>query len=226
MFNLDLKTRIKSLELNEHFMFWKWLNSTTIAYITTKAIYHWSIDPNSAPVKQCDVLAEDFHSRTKILNYDASKDGKFLFLQGIEKNPNTNKMEGILRLYSKEKQQYRPKMNGHGASFAYLNIDDRDATLFCCVLVINGQKHLIVAECGNINPKTIFKVRAKVGWENDENDFVVSMIASELFSCLYAVTQRGVFLVFDIQTAKCIKSHVFPNVKYCLFCYNNYPKKK
>eukprot|EP01084_Bolivina_argentea_P182522 315078_1 len=131
VYNLDIRTRMKATETTDAVLYWRWINSRTIAYVTNKAVYHWSMESyiDVEPVKTFDIVPED--RQVEIIDYDASKDGNWLFLQGIAKSTTDNNIEGVLQLYSVPLNRYQPKMNAHGACFAYLNINGRDATLFC-----------------------------------------------------------------------------------------------
>ena len=168
IFNLDMKTRMKSTEVSESVLYWRWLDSKTIAYVTGTAAYHWPMDADAAPEKKFEIVSED--RQVQIINYDASRDSQWLFLQGIAKG--ANGIEGVLQLYSVAHQKYQPKMNAHGGCFAHLKLDGRDATLFCFTKPdpVNGTK-LFIVEVGNQDKSQSLKVQADVPLKNG-NDFV------------------------------------------------------
>jgi clathrin heavy chain len=89
IYNLDLKSRMKTTEANENVLFWKWLDGRTIAYVTGTSVFHWSVEGDTVPEKKFEIVAEE--RQMQIINYDSSKDGNWLFLQGIAKNPDTQK---------------------------------------------------------------------------------------------------------------------------------------
>ena len=43
VFNLATKMKLASIATEEQILFWKWISSTTLAYITDKAVYHWPV---------------------------------------------------------------------------------------------------------------------------------------------------------------------------------------
>ena len=40
-------------------MFWRWLNPRELAYVTGKAVYHWSMEGNAKPVKKFDIPSDN-----------------------------------------------------------------------------------------------------------------------------------------------------------------------
>lgn len=56
LFNLQTKARLQTHTHTEDIVFWRWISQTTLALVSTKAVYHWDvIGTNSAtPVKIFD----------------------------------------------------------------------------------------------------------------------------------------------------------------------------
>lgn len=99
--------------------YWRWLDVKTIAIVTDRSVFHWSIENNTAPVK-----IFDRHSNLEgcqIINYRASLDQKWLVLIGI--SAQQNRVVGSMQLYSKERGVSQP-IEGHAAAFAELKLDD------------------------------------------------------------------------------------------------------
>lgn len=44
IFNIAEKKRLKTHQLNEPVIFWKWISSNTLGLVTATAVHHWSID--------------------------------------------------------------------------------------------------------------------------------------------------------------------------------------
>lgn len=106
-------------------------------------------------------------------------------------------------------------MNAYGGCFASLN-DRKDAILFCFIKPDNkdmNKTDLFIVEVGNPDKSKALKIQANVPLKNN-NDFVTSMVSSNKFSCLYAVTQQGLLFIFDVRSGKCIIQHTFPNVSW------------
>jgi len=56
IFDLGNKSKLKSANMNEDVVFWKFFNESTLGLVTDTSVYHWNIlDPNQAsPVKVFD----------------------------------------------------------------------------------------------------------------------------------------------------------------------------
>jgi len=128
IYNLDMKTKMKSTSIQSQVMFWKWLNPKTIAIITDTEVLHWSMD-DERPVKMFDRAKYD--GQVQILNYRVSKDEKWLILGGITKS--NQGVAGVLQVYSVDIKASQPTLNSSAACFAEVKIDGRDktCTLFC-----------------------------------------------------------------------------------------------
>lgn len=119
MFNLELKSKLKSYALNEDIVFWKWLDAKTIGIVTELNVYRWSIDGDSIPTKIFDRHAS--LSGCQIINLRASSDEKWYVLVGISQRD--NRVVGSMQLYSKERGVSQP-IEGHAAAFAELHLPE------------------------------------------------------------------------------------------------------
>jgi clathrin heavy chain len=81
IFNIELKSKIKSHTMTEDVAFWKWISPTIVGIVTDTAVFHWSIEGESPPVKMFDRHASLVGSQ--IINYRANSDEKWLLLIGI-----------------------------------------------------------------------------------------------------------------------------------------------
>lgn len=43
VFDLALKSKVASHTSNDAVVFWKWISNTTVAYVTEKSVYHWTV---------------------------------------------------------------------------------------------------------------------------------------------------------------------------------------
>eukprot|EP01083_Nonionella_stella_P237492 833095_1 len=94
IYNLSMKTKIKSICINDNILYWKWINAQTISYVTSKSVYHWSMEQNSKPIKQFDIIPEE--RKIQFIDYNASNDNDWLFLQAITNSTHNNSVEGVL----------------------------------------------------------------------------------------------------------------------------------
>jgi len=51
IFNLELRTKMKTTTMAEAVVYWRWVNANTIALVTATAVYHWPLDGDAAPTK-------------------------------------------------------------------------------------------------------------------------------------------------------------------------------
>lgn len=119
VFNLELKTKIKSHMMSEDVVFWKWLDLKTIGLVTERNVYRWSIEGESAPQKIFERHAS--LSDSQIINLRASADEKWYVLVGIASRE--GRVGGYMQLYSKERGVSQP-IEGHAAAFAEITLED------------------------------------------------------------------------------------------------------
>jgi clathrin heavy chain len=204
IFNLDMKSRMKTFDAGEAVLYWKWLDVRTLAYVTQNAVFHWSMEGDSKPEKKFEIDTSDGR-RVQYINYDASPDGNWLFLQGITKNA-AGAIEGVLQLYSVSLRKYQPKMNAHGGCLVRHTLPGRSepSTLFCFARSSDaGASDLLIVEVDNPDRSATHKVQQSVTFAR-AGDFIVNMIPSTKFGCLYALTQAGFLYVFDMFSGKTI----------------------
>ena len=114
--------------MTEDVVFWKWISVNTIALVTEGAVYHWSMEGDTLPLK----MFERHSSRTgcQIINYRTDAKQAWLLLIGIsaERNP----VGGAMQLYSVERKVSQP-IEGHAAAFAQFKMEGNPefSTLFC-----------------------------------------------------------------------------------------------
>ena len=79
---MEMKSKMKSHQLTEPVVYWKWISPATVAMVTGGAVYHWSMEGQSEPVKMFDRHAT--LNDTQIINYKTSADEKWMVLVGIK----------------------------------------------------------------------------------------------------------------------------------------------
>jgi len=208
IFNMEMKSKMKSHQLTEPVVFWKWISTATVALVTGNAVYHWSMEGQSEPVKVFD--RHPTLNDTQIINYKTSPDEKWMVLIGIKSEAGTNRIIGAMQLYSKEKNVSQP-IEGHSAAFTHFTVEGATApsTLFTfaaktaagaklhCIEVSPGAKPEGVAGYGKKATDIYFPPEAA-------QDFPVAMQVSSKYSVIYMVTKFGYMHVYDIETATLI----------------------
>ena len=72
---------MKAHNMPEDVVFWKWINVNTVALVTEGAVYHWSMEGDSAPTKMFD--RHPNLVGCQIINYRVDHSLKWLVLVGI-----------------------------------------------------------------------------------------------------------------------------------------------
>ena len=44
IFNLDAKAKIKSFQITQSVVFWKWISATKLGLVTATSVYHWDMN--------------------------------------------------------------------------------------------------------------------------------------------------------------------------------------
>ena len=192
---------MKAHQMTEEVVFWTWINTTTVALVTTMAVYHWSIEGDGTPVKMFDrhaTLAD-----TQIIQYKTDASCKWLLLTGIAAKD--NRVVGQMQLYSVDKGVTQP-MEGHTAAFAQFKVpgNAKESTLFCIGVrtATGGKLHIIEVESGgNPFPKKSVDIYFP---PEATADFPVAMQTSPKFDIIYLFTKHGYVHLYDIESGTCI----------------------
>ncbi|KAI8979961.1 hypothetical protein BDB01DRAFT_798258 [Pilobolus umbonatus] len=204
VFNLELKTKLKSHMMSEDIVFWKWLDLKTIGLVTDNNVYRWSIEGDSPPVKIFERHAS--LAGCQIINLRASSDEKWYILIGI--SARDNRVVGSMQLYSKERGVSQP-IEGHAAAFAELTMENstKPVKLFTfAVRSANGNAKLQIIEVDHQEGNPPFQKRTvEIYFPNEAaTDFPVAMQISHKYSIIFLVTKMGFIFLYDLETAACI----------------------
>jgi len=205
IFNMEMKSKMKSHQLTEPVIFWKWISPSMVAMVTGAAVFHWSMEGDTQPQKVFDRHAS--LSDCQIINYKTSPDEKWMVLVGIKSEPGTQRIVGAMQLYSKEKNVSQP-IAGHAAAFhsymcegyttpstlfTFANKDAAGAKLHV-IEVQPGSKPEGVAAFGKKNSDIFFPPEAA-------QDFPVAMQVSNKYNMIYMVTKFGYLHLYDLESA-------------------------
>jgi len=190
IFNLEMKTKMKSHQMTDTINFWKWISSNSIAIVTADAVYHWSMDGDAAPKKVFDRLPQ--LAGASIVNYRTDESGNWLLVIGVTAENGAPK--GVMQLYSVEKNasQY---IEGFTAAFC----DFQGNTLLCFSnRSAAGTKLAIipVAGTGGYQKKMLDVVLPP----DAQQDFPFNMQISPKYGVVYVVTKLGYIYVYDIES--------------------------
>ena len=76
-----MKAKVKEHNMTEAIVFWRWINTNTIAIVTATAVYHWSMEGQSAPKKMFD--RHQNLANSTIINYRTDNNQQWLLLVGL-----------------------------------------------------------------------------------------------------------------------------------------------
>lgn len=197
--NIELKSKVKSHLMPESVVFWKWISVNSIALATTNAVYHWSIDGDSSPVKMFD--RHSSMANCQIINYRCDPALNWLLLIGI--SAQDKRVVGSMQLYSVEKKVSQP-IEGHAAAFARFTPEgsSTSTTLFAfAVRNVQGCKLHIIDVGQPAGSQPLPKKAVDVYFPPEaQNDFPVAMQASEKYGVIYLITKNGYLHIHDMES--------------------------
>jgi clathrin heavy chain len=113
-----MKAKVKAHLMNEEVVFWKWVTVNTLGIVGETAVYHWSMEGDSQPIKIFD--RHPSLAGCQIINYRINSDEKWCVVVGI--SAQQGRVVGSMQLYSVERAVTQP-IEGHAASFAEMKLD-------------------------------------------------------------------------------------------------------
>ncbi|XLR37495.1 hypothetical protein HN51_024244 [Arachis hypogaea] len=211
IFNIEMKAKVKSYQMPEQVVFWKWITPKLLGLVTQTSVYHWSIEGESEPVKMFERTAN--LANNQIINYRCDPTEKWLVLIGIAPgSPERPQLvKGNMQLYSVD-QQRSQALEAHAASFAQFKVpgNDNPSVLisFASKTLNAGQiiSKLHVIELGAQPGKPSFtKKQADLFFPPDfADDFPVAMQISHKYNLIYVITKLGLLFVYDLETATAV----------------------
>ncbi|ODN04923.1 Clathrin heavy chain [Orchesella cincta] len=204
IFNIEMKSKMKSHSLAEEVIFWKWISLNTIGLVTDSAVYHWSMEGDSTPQKMFD--RHSSLAGTQIINYRTDPKQNWLLLVAI--SAQQNRVVGAMQLYSVERKVSQP-IEGHAGTFAQIKMEGNpEPSNLLCFAVRNlqgGKLHIV--EVGGVPQGN--QAFAKKGMDvffppEAQTDFPVAMQASNKYDIIYLITKYGYIHLYDLESGQCI----------------------
>lgn len=204
IFNIEMKSKMKAHNLNEDVVFWKWINVNMIALVTEQAVYHWSMEGDSSPLKMFD--RHNSLTGCQIINYRTDAKLQWLLLVGIVAKD--NRVVGNMQLYSVERKVSQP-IEGHAACFIQFKIDanPEPSNLFCFAVrsATSSKMHVIEVGAPPAGNQPFAKKAVEITFPTEaQNDFPVAMQASCKHGIIYMITKYGYIFLYECETATCL----------------------
>jgi clathrin heavy chain len=134
---------MKTHNMTEDCIFWKWVSVNTIGIVTETCVYHWTMEGDSQPVKMFD--RHQSLQGCQIINYRTDESLQWLLVIGkIDKIrlgilscfslgilAQDSRVVGRMQLYSVERKVSQP-IEGHAAAFTEFKLEGnkKPSTLF------------------------------------------------------------------------------------------------
>jgi len=204
IFNIEMKSKMKAYNMSEECVFWKWISVNTIGIVTEGAVYHWSMEGDSQPVKMFDRHAT--LQGCQIINYRTDHSMQWLLLIGI--SAQENRVAGRMQLYSVERKVSQP-IEGHAACFTQFKVEGNKelSTIFSFAVrgPAGGKLHVIEVGQPVAGNQPYSKKAVDVFFPPEaQNDFPVAMQASSKYDVFYLITKYGYIHIYDVDTGTCI----------------------
>ncbi|XP_051535157.1 clathrin, heavy chain b (Hc) isoform X1 [Myxocyprinus asiaticus] len=204
IFNIEMKSKMKAHTMTEDVTFWKWISLNTVALVTDNAVYHWSMEGDSQPIKVFD--RHSSLAGCQIINYRTDAKQKWLLLIGI--SAQQNRVVGAMQLYSVDRKVSQP-IEGHAAGFAQFKMEGNaeESTLFCFAVrgQAGGKLHIIEVGTPPSGNQPFPKKAVDVFFPPEaQNDFPVAMQISSKHDVVFLITKYGYIHLYDLETGTCI----------------------
>ncbi|KAJ8263472.1 hypothetical protein COCON_G00159290 [Conger conger] len=204
IFNIEMKSKLKAHTMTEEVMFWKWISVNTVALVTETAVFHWSMEGDSQPLKMFDRHAS--LAGCQIINYRTDEQQKWLLLIGI--SAQQNRVVGAMQLYSVDRKVSQP-IEGHAAAFAQFKVEgnSKASTLFCFAVrsQAGGKLHIIEVGQPAAGNQPFTKKAVDVFFPPEaQTDFPVAMQIGTKHGVIYLITKYGYIHLYDLESGVCI----------------------
>lgn len=211
IFNIEMKAKMKSYQMPEQVVFWKWITPKMLGLVTQNSVYHWSLEGDAEPARMFDRTGN--LTGNQIINYRCDPSEKWLVLIGIAPGApeRPQLVKGNMQLFSVD-QQRSQALEAHAAAFASFKVPGNEnpsiLISFASKTMAAGQltSKLHVIELGAQPGKPGFsKKQADLFFPPDfADDFPVAMQISNKYSLIYVITKLGLLFVYDLDTATAV----------------------
>ncbi|CAG5183454.1 uncharacterized protein ALTATR162_LOCUS10589 [Alternaria atra] len=204
LFNLETKERLQTYSHQEDIQFWRWISQTTLALVSTKAVYHWDVlDSKNAVAPRKIFDRQEQLENNQIINYVTNDDESWSCLVGITSNP-AGGIRGNMQLFSKARNVSQP-LEGHAATFGTLRLDgaSTDTKIFAfAVKSSSGEAKINIVEVDHNAANPAFPKRLiPIHWPAEgTGDFPLGIHIAQKYGILIVITKFGFIHLHDLET--------------------------
>ena len=202
IFNLPEKRKLKETTTSEPIVFWKWVNATTLALVTSTAVLHWAADGTSEPVKVFDRLPD--LAACQIINYRTDDALQWLCLVGISQKD--GRIAGNMQLYSIARAASQ-SIEGHACAFTSFVADGatKPSTMFSFAQRTATAAKVFILELEKATGSQFVQKSTELVFPPEAAaDFPVACQVAQKCGVLYVLTKFGYVHLFDIGTGALI----------------------
>ncbi|ONH73525.1 Clathrin heavy chain [Pichia kudriavzevii] len=203
IFNMETKQRLKSNEMNERIVFWKWLSDQVLGLVTLNSIYTWNVfdgtDAGPILLTSRHVSLND----CQITQFAANKSLNWFAIGGIAQE--NGRIVGHIQLFSKDRNISQP-IEGHVANFTQLKLQGSsiETQLFAFATRNENGGTLHINEIDHQEgAPVITKKNVDIFFPSEvPNDFPVAIQLSSKYGIAYILTKFGFIHLYDVETGK------------------------
>lgn len=229
VFNLITKEKLKSFQMNDPILFWKWLDDNTLGLVTSTALYLSNINDGLVDLTPAPLtLRHASLANCQIIDFVANKFLDWFAVVGIKQE--NDRIVGKIQLYSKSRNVSQP-IDGHVAQFATLKLNNEANSPVIQLFVTgtrsltstSGQLKIIEIEHDPKLPTTYTKKSMDIFFPNDaNNDFPLSIKISEQYGIIYLITKYGFIHLYELETgASIFVNRITSDSIFATTCYDN-----
>jgi clathrin heavy chain len=218
VYDMDKKARVTSCESPDTVVYWRWVSTTMIVFVTKTAVFHWpAVHKNGTAAAPQPYKFFDRHASMKgmqMINYrttsvpDPANPSRTMpvgCLVGIAKEG--ERIAGRLQLFSSEKNTTQT-LDAHACSFVRHG-KSNSRRLFCYATRTPSESKFHVYELSppkDTASEKAFKRKSSPIYFPPEAaaDFPVAMQVSDKHKVAYIITKYGYLHIFDIPSAELI----------------------
>uniref|UniRef100_A0A3Q2HY86 Clathrin heavy chain like 1 n=1 Tax=Equus caballus TaxID=9796 RepID=A0A3Q2HY86_HORSE len=203
VFNIEMKSKMKSHVMAEEMIFWKWVSVNTVALVTETTVYHWNMEGDPQPVKMFD--RHPSLAGCQMIHYQTDEYQKWLLLIGI--SAPQNRVVGAMQLYSVDRKVSQA-IEGPAAAFAEFKSEGnaKPATLFCFAVrnPAGGKLHIIEVGQPAAGNQPFIKKAVDMFFPSRGSDRFPSGYIGVKHGIIYVITKYSYLHMYDLESGMCI----------------------
>lgn len=205
IFNLETKSKLKSFQLDEPVIFWKWLSEDCLGFITANSLFICQVFQGNVSDKPSKLtMRHATLNNTQIINFVANETLDWFAVVGIIQE--NGRIAGKIQLFSKTRN-ISQAIDGHVALFSKILLEGNNESVQVFVTgnrnPTTGQGELRIIEIDHQQNCAVQyqKKNVDIFFPPDAtNDFPISVQVSEKYGVIYILTKYGFIHLYELET--------------------------